>query len=146
MDMIIDVEKPFMKKRVTKVSVGDLVEVSITIVEEDREGGKGKDKERLQKFTGIVIAKKGNGIRANFTVRRIVEGEGVERTFPIHAPNIKKIRVIKSHKVRLAKLYYLREKMGKETRLKERFKGKTTRSETKSKPTEEFQEIQGSEG
>lgn len=132
MDMITDVEKPFMKKRIAKVSVGDLVEVSTTIVE--------GDKERLQKFTGVVIAKKGNGIRANFTVRRIVEGEGVERTFPIHAPNIKKIRVVKSHKVRRAKLFYLREKMGKETRLKERFKGKTTEPETKSKTTEETEE------
>lgn len=113
MEIVNMVEKKYMKAEVTNVSIGDQVEVSSKIVE--------GDKERVQKFIGTVIAKRGNGIRAKITVRRIVQGEGAERIFPIHSPHIQKIEVIKSSKVRRAKLYYLRDRKGKETRLKEKF-------------------------
>jgi len=92
--------------------VGDLVEVHYRIQEGDRE--------RVQVFIGTVIAKKHGGARETFTVRRIVAGEGVERIFPLHSPRIVDIRVRRRGKVRRAKLYYLRERTGKATRLKER--------------------------
>ena len=78
------------------------------------------DKERIQIFTGVVIARSGSGSKEMFTVRRIVDGQGVERKFPIHSPRIAKVEVKRSGVVRRAKLYYLRERSGKATRLKER--------------------------
>lgn len=120
-----EVEKEFMKKKIPNISIGDQVEVSSKIIE--------GDKERVQKFIGVVIAKKGNGTRANFTVRRIVQGEGAERIFPIHSPNIKKVTVVKSSNVRRAKLYYLRERTGKETRLSEKFAKAADKPEIESK-------------
>ena len=113
MQVVNEVENEFMKKKIPTIDIGDQVEVSSKIIE--------GDKERVQKFIGTVIAKKGSGTKANFTVRRIVQGEGAERIFPIHSPNLKKVKVIKSSKVRRAKLYYLRERTGKDTRLKEKF-------------------------
>ena len=78
------------------------------------------DKERIQIFTGVVIARSGSGTRETFTVRRIVQGEGVERKFPLHSPRIAKIEVKRSGVVRRAKLYYLRDRSGKTVRLRER--------------------------
>lgn len=127
MYVVEEVENDFMKKKIPNISIGDQVEVSSKIIE--------GDKERLQKFIGTVIAKKGSGTRANFSVRRIVQGEGAERIFPIHSPNLKKVKVIKSNKVRRAKLYYLREKTGKETRLKEKFTKANDKTVTKPKRT-----------
>lgn len=92
--------------------VGDSVDVHVRI----KEG----DKERIQIFSGICIARKGGGLRETFTVRRIVEGEGVERIFPLHSPNVTKIEVKRAGKVRRAKLYYLRERVGKSTRIAEK--------------------------
>ena len=89
------------------------MDVSVKIVE--------GDKERIQIFTGVVIAKNGGGFKETFTVRRIVQGEGVERVFPIHSPKIADIKVIKSGRVRRAKLYYMRDRTGKGTRLQEKF-------------------------
>ena len=77
------------------------------------------EKERIQIFNGTVISKKGSGNRITITVRRVVQGEGVERVFPLHSPNIVDIVVKKSHKIRRAKLYYLRDRKGKSARLKE---------------------------
>ena len=92
--------------------IGDLVDVHTRILE--------GDKERVQIFTGTIIARQGSGIRETFKVRRVVAGEGVERTFPVHSPKIAKL-VIKRHaKVRRAKLFYLRDRVGKATRLTER--------------------------
>jgi len=108
---IADFEAPLMKKRVTQFQVGDQVEVHVRIVE--------GDKERVQIFTGTVIARKGAGVRETFTVRRIVQGEGVERVFPIHSPRVARIKVRRRGRVRRAKLYYLRERTGKATRLRE---------------------------
>ena len=113
MQIVEKVEKEFMKDEIPDIAVGDQVEVLNKIIE--------GDKERIQKFIGVVIAKKGSGTRANITVRRIVQGEGAERIFPIHSPNVDGINVIKSHRIRRAKLYYLRDRKGKETRLKEKF-------------------------
>lgn len=93
-------------------SVGDTVDVHTRILE--------GDKERIQIFTGIVIAKRGSGMRESFTVRRIVAGEGVERTFPVHSPKVADVKVKRHGRVRRAKLYYLRERVGKSTRLRER--------------------------
>jgi large subunit ribosomal protein L19 len=92
--------------------VGDSVDVHVRI----KEG----DKERIQIFAGVCIARKGGGLRETFTVRRIVEGEGVERIFPLHSPNVAKIEVKRAGKVRRAKLYFLRDRVGKSTRIQEK--------------------------
>ena len=92
--------------------IGDTVDVHCRI----QEG----NKERIQVFTGVVIARKGGGISETFTVRRIVAGEGVERIFPVHTPKIAKLEVKRHGRVRRAKLYYLRDRVGKATRLAER--------------------------
>ncbi|MFQ5714259.1 MAG: 50S ribosomal protein L19 [Candidatus Scalinduaceae bacterium] len=125
MNMVELIEKENMKKKIPTFQVGDVVDVHVKIVE--------GDKERIQIFNGIVIAKKGSGVRETFTVRRIVQGGGVERVFPIHSPNVKDIKVKKSYKIRRAKLYYLREKSGKGARLKEKFTGKKKDKKTTGK-------------
>lgn len=102
--------------------VGDTVKVLIRIKEEE--------KTRIQAFEGIVIRKKGKGISETFTVRRISYGEGVERIFPIHSPSIHGIEVVKRGKVRRAKLYYLRKKVGKKTVVEERLETPGAEKET----------------
>jgi large subunit ribosomal protein L19 len=106
------VEKEFLKPGVTRFDVGDTVDVHVKIVE--------GDKERIQIFTGIVIAKRHQGLSETFTVRRIVQGEGVERIFPVHSPRVAAIEVKKQGKVRRAKLHYLRERVGRSTKVEER--------------------------
>lgn len=101
-----------MKPTTPKFEVGDEVDVHQRILE--------GNKERIQIFSGRVIAIRGTGMNLMFTVRRIVQGEGVERIFPIHSPKIAKVEVKRTGKVRRAKLYYLRSRVGKATRLKER--------------------------
>lgn len=117
MNIIDTIEKEHMVEKPPQFNVGDTVDVRVKIVE--------GEKERIQVFNGIVIAKSGGGVRETFTVRRIVQGEGVERIFPLHSPKIVGVNVKKSGKVRRAKLYYLRGKSGKATRLKEKFVEKT---------------------
>ena len=112
MDIVRDIEQQYMKKELPKFQIGDTVDVHVKI----KEG----DKERVQIFTGTVIARKGGGIRETFTVRRLIQGEGVERTFPIHSPFVEKVEVKRGGKVRRAKLYYLRDVVGKKTKVKER--------------------------
>ena len=107
------VEQSSMKPELPKFEIGDTVDVHVRILE--------GEKERIQIFNGVVIAKSGAKTREMFVVRRIVQGEGVERKFPIHSPRIADIVVKRSGKVRRAKLYYLRERSGKAVRLKERF-------------------------
>jgi large subunit ribosomal protein L19 len=107
------VERSSMKETVPKFEIGDTVDVHVRILE--------GEKERIQVFNGVVIARSGTKTREMFTVRRIVQGEGVERKFPLHSPRIADIVVKRSGKVRRAKLYYLRERSGKAVRLKERF-------------------------
>ena len=100
------------KENLPKFEIGDQVEVHQRIL--------GGTKERIQIFTGTVIARRGEGMRESFTVRRIVQSEGVERIFPLHSPKIAKVEVKRTGKVRRAKLYYLRDRVGKATRLRER--------------------------
>jgi large subunit ribosomal protein L19 len=107
------VEKSSMKETVPKFEIGDTVDVHVRILE--------GEKERIQIFNGVVIAKSGTKTREMFVVRRIVSGEGVERKFPIHSPRIADVVVKRSGKVRRAKLYYLRGLSGKAVRLKERY-------------------------
>lgn len=106
------VEKSAMKDEPPKFEIGDTVDVHLKILE--------GSKERVQVFTGVVIALSGTGSKEMFTVRRIVAGEGVERKFPLHSPRIEKVEVKRSGVVRRAKLYYLRDRVGKAVRLKER--------------------------
>ena len=110
------VEQNYLKKDVPQYSVGDTVDVHTRIVE--------GDKERIQVFGGTVIMRKGRGINATFTVRRIVNNEGVERIFPLHSPFIASVTVKRSGESRRAKLYYLRNRVGKATRLVEKRKAK----------------------
>jgi large subunit ribosomal protein L19 len=110
--IIRDLESNFMKAEVPQFDVGDIVGVHVRIIE----GGK----ERIQVFTGTVLAVGGRGINRKFTVRRIVAGEGVERIFPIHSPRIVKVEVVRSGVIHRSKLYFLRDRIGKATRLKER--------------------------
>ena len=106
------VEKSSLKTEVPQFAVGDTVDVHTRILE-------GED-ERIQIFSGTVIGRSGSGSREMFTVRRIVSGEGVERKFPLHSPKIAKIEVKRSGITRRAKLYYLRDRVGKAVRLRER--------------------------
>lgn len=105
-------EQSSLRENPLKFAIGDTVDVHTRILE--------GDKERIQLFTGVVIARRGSGTRESFTVRRIVAGEGVERTFPVHSPKIARVEVKRHGRVRRAKLYYLRDRVGKATRLRER--------------------------
>src|SRR3977135_2588223 len=109
---IAKVEESGLKQGVSEFDIGDSVEVHQKILE--------GEKERTQIFSGLVISRKGEGMREMFTVRRVVQGEGVERTFPINSPKIAKVEVKRSGRVRRAKLYYLRDRVGQATRLRER--------------------------
>lgn len=111
-DKIRSIETAQLKKGLPDFRVGDTVSVHVKIVEEG--------KARTQLFEGIVIAKRGSGLRTSFTVRKVSFGEGVERIFPVNAPTVEKIEVKKRGDVKRAKLYYLREKVGKATKVEER--------------------------
>lgn len=111
-EILNSVEATTMKSEIPYFEIGDTVDVHTRILE--------GNKERIQIFNGIVIAKAGSGSRETFTVRRIVAGEGVERKFPIHSPRVAAVEVKRSAVVRRAKLYYLRDRIGKSARLKER--------------------------
>lgn len=113
MSLINSVEEGF-KKNITDFDVGDTVRVSVKVVE--------GDKERLQPFEGVVIARRGGGTRETFIVRKISFGIGVERIFPLHSPIIDKIEVLKKGHVRRSKLYYLRSKKGKAAKVREKEK------------------------
>jgi large subunit ribosomal protein L19 len=121
------VEEPFLRKDMPKFQEGDTVDVHLRILE--------GQKERVQIFTGTVISRTKSGTREAFTVRRIVQGEGVERVFPLNSPKIAKIEVKRTGRVRRAKLYYLRDRVGKATRLRERKgKGEGTKKKTAAAP------------
>lgn len=110
--MIDLVEKTSLKENPPEFEIGDTVDVHLKILE--------GNKERIQVFSGVVIGRSGSGTREMFSVRRIVAGEGVERKFPLHSPRIEKVDVKRSGVVRRAKLYFLRDRVGKAVRLKER--------------------------
>lgn len=111
MSTIRRIEQAFAREEVPEFGVGDTVDVHVRI----REG----DKERVQIFNGTVIRRRGGGLGATYTVRRIVQGQGVERTFPLHSPFVKQVKVKRSGKIRRSRLYFLRDRTGKATRLKE---------------------------
>ena len=111
-ELLKQVEESSLREDPLHFEVGDTVDVHTRILE--------GDKERVQVFSGIVIARRGGGTRETFTVRRIVSGEGVERTFPVHSPKIAKLEIKRHGKTRRSKLFYLRERVGKKTRLAER--------------------------
>lgn len=120
-------EAPTIKKEVPKFQIGDQVAVHQRILE--------GQKERIQTFEGVVIARRGEGMRAMFTVRKMVQSEGVERVFPLHSPKIAKVEVKRTGRVRRAKLYYLRDRVGKAMRLRERTKGGLTESQVAAAAT-----------
>ena len=109
-NIIDQLERESMKESIPEFGIGDTVKVTVKI----KEG----DKERLQAFEGVVIARKNGGIRETFTVRKISYGVGVEKTFPIHSPKIATIEVVRKGKPRKAKLYYVRELTGKAAKVK----------------------------
>lgn len=128
---IDEFEKNQLKSdEIAEFHIGDTVNVHVRIVE--------GDKERIQVFTGTVIGRRRAGSRSAFTVRRIVAGEGVERTFPLHSPWIEKIEVKRLGRVRRAKLYYLRDRVGKATKVREKV---AVRSKDKGKSESEGQEV-----
>jgi large subunit ribosomal protein L19 len=110
------------KADLPQFSIGDTVTVQVRIVE--------GEKERMQPYTGVVIARRGGGINETFTVRRIVNNEGVERIFPLHSPKIGKVEVLRSGHTRRAKLYYLRDRVGKSRRLRDKRSGKAAAGAT----------------
>jgi large subunit ribosomal protein L19 len=112
MNVIDQIEKEQFKEKVPELRPGDTIRVHAKVVEGTRE--------RIQVFEGLVIRVTGGGLKKNFTVRRVTHGVGVERTFMIHSPRIDKIEVLRHGDVRQARLYYLRDKVGKEGRIRER--------------------------
>ena len=112
MDLVKALTSQYMKEELPQVNVGDTVRVHVKIKEGTRE--------RVQVFEGTVIAKKHGGIEESFTVRRISYGVGCEKVFPIHSPNIVKVETVRRGKVRRAKLYYLRDRLGQAAKVKER--------------------------
>lgn len=114
MDALQIIAQGQLKEDAPSVRVGNTVKVHVKI----REG----ERERIQVFEGTVIAKKGSGVSETFTVRRISYGVGVERVFPLHSPNVAKVELVRSGKVRRSKLYYLRDRVGKAAKVKEQLR------------------------
>ena len=114
MDAIKLSSQESLKEETPKFNIGDTVRVDVNI----REG----ERERIQQFEGTVIVRKGSGVSETFTVRRVSYGVGVERVFPLHSPNVKAVRVVRQGRVRRAKLYYLRDRVGKAAKVKEQLK------------------------
>lgn len=112
MHSLSEVESPFLRSDVPEFRAGDTVKVHVKVAE--------GDKERIQIFQGVVIARRGSGTRETFTVRKISGGMGVERVFPLHTPTIETIEIVRRGRVRRAKLYYLRKLRGKAARIEER--------------------------
>ena len=109
----IELENKFLNRDIPKIRVGDTVKLGISITE--------GNKERVQFTEGVIIAKKGSGLNATITLRRVMQGVGVERVYLVHSPKLKNIEVLRSSRVRRAKLYYLRSRFGKATRLQQKF-------------------------
>ena len=111
-NLIEATEKRYRKEQIPEFEIGDTVNVNVRIVE--------GEKERVQTFNGVVIGRSGQGMGETFRVRRIVNNEGVERVFPIHSPKVQSVEVVRRGKVRRAKLFFLRDRVGKARRLRER--------------------------
>ncbi|MCL2329995.1 MAG: 50S ribosomal protein L19 [Phycisphaerae bacterium] len=116
------VEESVKAEKLPDFRVGDTVRVHVRIIE--------GEKKRVQPYEGVVIARRGKGTGESFTVRRIVNNEGVERVFPVHSPKIAKLEIVRSGHVRRAKLYYLRDRIGKATRVKDKRRAVAAKAET----------------
>ena len=129
-ELIQKVEDSAKAPELAKFNIGDTVTVFVRIIE--------GDKKRVQPYTGVVIARRGRGMGESFTVRRIVNNEGVERIFPVHSPKIAKVEVVRAGHVRRAKLYYLRDRVGKARRVKDRKRvvGKTVPAAAAPEPVQ----------
>ncbi len=127
MDRVRELEGPYLRSDIPDFRPGDTVRVLVRVVE--------GDKERIQAFQGVVIARRGGGTRETFTVRKVSGGVGVERVFPLHGPLIDRIEVVRRGKVRRAKLYYLRDLRGKAARIEER-RDDRTRAPSAEEPEE----------
>lgn len=114
MDALKLIAEESVKKELPVFEIGDTVKVDVNI----REG----DRERIQVFEGTVIARKGSGVAETFTVRRVSYGVGVERVFPVHSPNVKNVTIVRKGRVRRAKLYFLRDRVGKAAKVKEQIR------------------------
>ena len=114
MDALKMIAQDSVKKEIPQFDIGDTVRIDVNI----REG----ERERIQVFEGTVIARKGSGISETFTVRRVSYGVGVERVFPIHSPNVKAVSIVRKGRVRRAKLFFLRDRVGKAAKVKEQIK------------------------
>lgn len=112
MDLLKKISESSLKETLPEFNVGDTVKVDVKIKEGERE--------RIQVFEGTVIAKKGSGIAQTFTVRKVSYGFGVERIFPLHSPNVSDVKVVRRGRVRRSKLYYLRDRVGKAAKVKEK--------------------------
>jgi len=123
------IESKFLKKDICKFDIGDTLDVHLKIVEEG--------KSRIQSFEGVVIARAGSGLTETITVRKISYGEGVEMVFPLHSPSIDKIKVVKKGDVNRAKLYYLKRKVGKESKVEEKVEHAQAQGPEAAKPREE---------
>ncbi len=124
-ELLNQVEQACLKEEVPYFEIGDTVDVHCRILE--------GEKERIQVFSGVVIARSGSGTREMFSVRRIVQGQGVERKFPLHSPRVARVEVKRAGITRRAKLYYLRDRVGKAVRLKERRIDKDKREQLAAK-------------
>ena len=111
MDALKLIAADSVKEQAPEFNVGDTIRIDVNI----REG----ERERIQQFEGTVIARKGSGVGETFTVRRVSYGVGVERVFPVHSPNVAKVELVRKGKIRRAKLYYLRDRVGKAAKVKE---------------------------
>jgi large subunit ribosomal protein L19 len=123
MDLIRAIEQEQMRTDLTHFDIGDYVRVHLKVKEGNRE--------RIQIFEGTVIAKKGGGLKETFTVRKISYGVGVERVLPLHSPKIDKIEIVRKGKVRRAKLYYLRDRVGKAAKVREKLQSKAAPKKAK---------------
>ena len=112
MDALKLIAQDSMKAEVPNIEIGDTIKIDVNI----REG----ERERIQIFEGTIIARKGSGVSETFTVRRISYGVGIERVFPVNSPNVAKVELVRTGKVRRSKLYYLRDRVGKAAKVKER--------------------------
>jgi large subunit ribosomal protein L19 len=115
MDVIKNIEAPQIRSDLPDFGPGDTIRIQVKVIE--------GEKERLQVFQGVVLGRRGGGMRASFTVRKVSDGIGVERVFPLHSPSLSKIEVIRKGAVRRAKIYYLSELKGKSARIKEKRTG-----------------------
>ncbi len=113
MDALKIIEQDSMKSEIPQINIGDTVKVHVKITE--------GDKSRIQVFEGTVIAKKHGGINETFTVRRVAHGCGIERVFPVHSPSVDKVEIVRTGVVRRAKLYYLRDRVGKAAKVKAKY-------------------------